>query len=142
MSRSTSLFTSLDEIEALANAFETCAIAPAEFSHRNHLAVCLHYLTRLGYRRAVTAMRQGLLNFLRHNQLDGYHETITLFWLKRLAPDARAGRLRARRLETINRAIAANLDSNALFNFYSRELVMSELARREWVEPDLKAIGG
>lgn len=136
MSKMEGSFTSLDEIEALARAFEACSIAPEEFGHRNHLAVCLHYLTRLGFRRAVTAMRGGLLNFLRHNQLDGYNETITLFWLKRLARDAGAGRLRSKRLEVINRAIAANMDSKVLFAYYSRELVMSERAKREWVEPD------
>lgn len=139
MTKPTDTFTSLDEIEALATAFEACSIAPAAFSHREHLAVCLHYLTRLGYARTVVAMREGLFKFLRHHGLDGYNETITLFWLKRLAPDARAGRLRAKRLATINRVIADNANSQLLFSFYSRDRVMSDLAKREWVEPDLPA---
>jgi hypothetical protein len=140
MSGSTGLFTSLEEIEALVSAFETCSIPPAEFSHRNHLAVCLHYLTSLGFAGAATAMRDGLTNFLERNQLHGYNETITLFWLKRLEREVAGGRSRANRLAVINRALIANLNSKLIFAYYSRECVMSDRAKGEWVEPDLKSM--
>ena len=137
---SNEVLTSLDELESLVYAFETCSISPAEFSHRKHLAVCLYYLSRLSFSGAVSAMRSGLTNFLAHHQLHGYHETITLFWLKRLEREAGIVRLHHQTLETINRTLAANSDSKLIFTFYSRECVMSDLAKREWVDPDLQPL--
>ena len=141
MSGSAGLFSSLDEVESLVHSFETCSLPPAGFSHRNHLAVCLHYLISLGFARAVVAMREGLTKFLEHNQLHGYNETITLFWLKRLEREAASGAAHEKPLETINRTVAANLDSKLIFAYYSRRCVMSDRAKGEWVEPDLKPMG-
>jgi hypothetical protein len=69
-----------------------------------------------------------------------YHETITLFWLKRVRAylertDAGLG------LAEMTNALAAECGSSRLvFDYYSRELIDSETARCEWVEPDLRPL--
>lgn len=46
-----------------------------------------------------------------------YHHTLTLFWMRRLAP---------------------LVDKDLPLAYYSRERLDSDAARREWVEPDLR----
>ena len=69
-----------------------------------------------------------------------YHETITAFWLKRVrAYVARAGDDLS--LAEMTNALAAECGSSRLvFDYYSKELIDSDTARREWVEPDLKPL--
>ena len=128
------------ELEALVRRFETCAIAPAEFTHRAHLAVALWYLAHAPHREAAALMRAGLLRFIAHNGVEPqkYHETITLFWLKLVGHfRAQAGAQRPLS-EVANELLARFDDTQFLFKHYSRELIQTEAARTAWVEPDLK----
>ncbi len=69
-----------------------------------------------------------------------YHETITVFWLKRVrAFIERAGHGRAL-AELANELAESCGDSRLVFDYYSKELVGSEGARRGLVEPDLKPL--
>ena len=75
------------EIENLVRAFEACAIDKTEFKHRHHLAVAVWYVQTLGKKAALDRMRSGLLHFLDHHGVDPkkYNETITVFWIERVA---------------------------------------------------------
>jgi hypothetical protein len=42
--------------------------------------------------------------------------------------------------ESVNEVIVRYGRKDILFEYYTRERVLSEVARREWVEPDLKSI--
>src|SRR5204862_5265599 len=77
-------FRSAAELAALVRRFEDCTIAPAEFTHRAHLAVALWYLAHAPQAEAAALMRAGLQRFIAHNNVapQKYNETITLFWLK------------------------------------------------------------
>jgi hypothetical protein len=69
-----------------------------------------------------------------------YHETITAFWLKRVR--AYVGRAAAGlTLAEMTNALAAECgNSRFIFDYYSKELIDSETAKREWVEPDLRPL--
>jgi hypothetical protein len=64
-----------------------------------------------------------------------YHETITIFWMRLVKI---AGHLSPRmdRFDDFARAHAWLFDKERAFEFYSRELLMSDTARKVWVEPD------
>ncbi|MEO6393559.1 MAG: hypothetical protein ABIP75_17040 [Pyrinomonadaceae bacterium] len=129
---------SIDEIEALVKAFETGSMPPGDFSHRRHLTVALSYLTSMEYEAAVDIMRAGLKRFLAHHGIDGYHETITVFWLRRLFGFVAKRGPNESRLELIGRCLEQNAEGKVIFKYYRRERLISETAKLEWVEPDLR----
>ena len=135
-------FRSVAELEHLVRRFEDCTIAPAEFTHRAHLAVALWYLAHASHAEAAALMRAGLLRYIAHHQAgDKYHETITLFWLKLVGhflDYAAAGRTLP---DLANELCARFGDSKFLFAHYSRALIQTDAAKTAWVEPDLKPLG-
>ena len=129
-----------DEVEETVRKFELCAFTGSEFTHGAHLTVALSYVSRLTEEEALERMRAGLFRFLEHHGVDPkkYNETITLFWirlvrgfLKRVNPE--------RTLRDLaNELVLTHGDSKIIFRYYSKELLMSDEARKVWVEPDLK----
>jgi len=68
----------------------------------------------------------------------GYHETITRFWLALVREFLRSCGVDSSFSERVNALIQLYRDKNVLFEFYSRDRVMSDHAREVWIEPDLK----
>jgi len=132
-----SYFKDEAELSALVRAFETCTIHPAEFKHYQHLAVALWYVAHFPYHEASDKMRNGIQKLAAAYGKMGYHETITMFWLemvrKFFAEAARSDSM----LSLANR-LATSFDKNVINEYYSAELLSSEKAKAEWVEPDVK----
>lgn len=143
MTEETGRYESLDEMEAIVRGFESCRLSPQEFTHRGHLTVALCYLRRLTVPLAAERMRAALFRFLDHHHVarEKYNETITLFWLKMLRKLLDESRRKRPFVLVANEVIAQLNDSRLIFDYYSRELLFSEEARSEWVEPDLKPLG-
>src|ERR1700747_420310 len=78
-----------DAIREVVEKFETCIYAPEEFIHARHLTVAAWYLCRLPEDVALHRMRQSLLRFTAHHGKQGYHETITRFWMLLIAEHLR-----------------------------------------------------
>ena len=131
-------FENDDEIAALVKAFETCALSPDDFGHPAHLTVALWYLKHSRMTEATRQMRDGLFRLLAHFGLEGYNETITVFWMRLLR-----GRINdsTRSLaELVNEVVPACVEAKAIFAYYSRERLSSAEAKRAWVEPDLQPL--
>src|SRR2546423_12264422 len=75
-------FKSDDEIRSLVESFESCTIHPAEFRHYQHLTVALWYVWHLPFDDAVAKMTSGIRRLAEAYGKTGYHETITVFWLR------------------------------------------------------------
>ena len=75
------------EIERVVRGFETCQTRADEFKHKDHLVVAVWYVHNLGRKAALERMREGLLRFIAHHQVDPkkYSEEITTFWIERIA---------------------------------------------------------
>ncbi len=130
------------EIEALVEAFESASIAPAAFDHHAHVTIALWYLMRLPYDVAVARMRERTQHFAaatRHPQL--YNETITLFWMKLLRHVLEEADRSAPATEIVASVLARWGSQAFVFKHYTKERVLSETAKREWVEPDLRPLG-
>jgi len=80
-------YQSETEIENVVRAFETCATGKDEFKHRDHLLVAIWYVEHFGREAALDLMRLSLMRFLDHHGVDKqkYSETITAFWIDRVA---------------------------------------------------------
>ena len=142
------LYRSDAEVEEVVRKFESCELPPADFNHREHLLVALCYLLRMGdadalsHREALARLRAGIGRYVAAHGVNPslYHETITVFWLRRVR--AFVGRADAARgLAELTNALAAECGGSRLvFDYYSKELIDSDEARRGWVEPDLKPL--
>ena len=136
-------FESAEEVESVLRGFESCSTAPAEFGHREHLAVALCYLVRSDTTAALERVRKGIYNFLTHYGEDPagvYNETVTLFWLRRVRSFLDTHE-HARTLDgRANALLAACGNSKVIYDYYSRERLSSDEARLAWVEPDLKPL--
>jgi len=81
------LYQSENDIEKMVRAFETCETGKDDFKHRDHLVVAIWYLHTMDKQAALDRMRTGLLRFLEHHgvRTEKYSESITVFWIDRLA---------------------------------------------------------
>lgn len=132
-------YSNESEIEAVVRGFETCTTGKDEFPHRDHLALAVWYLNSSSETEAAASMRASLYRFLdRHDCRKNYHETLTLFWIKIVHEALETLGAELSLLEKTNAIIERLGDSRLVFEFYSKALVESEEARRNWIEPDLK----
>ncbi len=133
------------ELVEILRTFEDASIGRDEWKHAEHMVVALFYLRDLDFESATAKMRSGILNLLvRGFEVDlakemPYHETITVFWM-RLVYDYLARANGDPLLDKANE-LAALYDKDYPMKFYSRELLFSDRARAEYVEPDLKQQG-
>ena len=122
-------------------AFEACQLAPERFDHRAHIRLAYCYLAECDVETATARVRSALQAFLRHNGVPAtkYHETMTRAWIlavrhfMELTPES----------PSADGFIEANprmLDSKIMMTHYSAALVFSDVARAQFVEPDLDQI--
>lgn len=134
----TQQFKTDEEIRSLVEAFEACTIHPAEFRHYQHLTVALWYVWHLPYAGAAAKMTTGIRRLAQAYGKTAYHETITLFWLRIVSAFA------AERTDpltgTANSLIEKYDHKDYIHEYYSAELLASDKAKAEWVEPDLRPL--
>jgi hypothetical protein len=122
-------------------AFEAGAFAPADFSHRAHIRLAYVYLAESDVDLALERMRASLVSFLSHHGIPAskYHATLTRAWI--LAVDHFMHR--SPKAFSADDFIARNpllLDSKIMLTHYSAELLFSDQARTDFVEPNLDPI--
>ena len=130
-----------DAIRNIVQKFENCEFSPEQFTHGHHLTVASWYLCAGSQADALSRMRSGLQRFIAYHGKQGYHETITRFWMELLAayldelPDSMP------LLSRVNSAAERYRSKEILFSYYTRARVMSDAARQVWIAPDLQPIG-
>ena len=129
------------EILDLVRAFEGATVSRDNWKHAEHIVVALYYLTSEDYDAATTKMRDGIFNLLTKGfNVDlskemPYHETLTVFWMQTI--NEFLGERQGRSLAE-NAAEAISIyDKDYPLRFYTREILFSDEARSEYVEPDL-----
>jgi hypothetical protein len=132
-----------DEIVDLVSRFETGTISREDWRHAEHLIVALYYICNSpGLSDAYKKIRRNLLNHLRAIGVDfskemPYHETITFFWM-RMVLKYKESKNGYSIIEMIRELLETCGDKDLPLKYYSRELLFSERARSEFVEPDLR----
>ena len=134
-----------DELDAsdreFLQAFESCALAPADFGHRDHVRLAFIYLSLHDADTALEAMRSGLHRFLAHvgAPASKYHETITRAWLLGVEHfmEATGATTSFEQFATSAPQLFAR---GAMETHYTAELLRSEEARLRFVAPDLEPI--
>jgi len=135
-----STFNNDEEIIDLVRRFESCEINPAEFRHYQHLTVALWYVREFPYDIATEKLCSGIKKLAAAYGKNGYHETITLFWLMVIRDFVANSNSIASVSDLANRLIASYSAKNLISEYYSADLLAAEQAKQGWVEPDLKRL--
>lgn len=131
-----------EDVLALVRRFEYATISRDEWKHPEHLIVALHYVSRFDIELAIEKMRKGILKLLSDGFMVDltrempYNETITIFWIRTVSEfnlSSGGMSLGDKIADMIDR-----FDKDYLLSFYSRDLLFSDRARAEYVEPDLQ----
>lgn len=134
-----------EEIDALISRFERQKLPKKEWTHEAHLLVAIWYCSKYDFKKAQELVRK---NISAHNVAvgtgntdeDGYHETITLFWLM-IADKFLKNYPNHRIIDACNAFInTEQSSSNYPLNYYSKALLFSVEARHHWKDPDLKPL--
>lgn len=133
-------------LDDLGARFEACAIPGSEWTHAAHLVVGLWHVARYGPDEALRRLRQGIRRLNEshggvNSATNGYHETVTAVYVRLLEEYLERGPapidLGLRAIALLATPLAAK---DALYRFYSRDVLMSTTARAGWVDPDLLPI--
>jgi hypothetical protein len=133
----------LADLEHIARQFLAGTIPFEEWTHQAHLAVGTWHVSRYGAEEGLARLRVGIQSLNeKHgtpNSLTrGYHETITRAYVQLLAEFLESCPPDMSLQEQVERLMESPMaDKNLLFQFYSRETLMSARAKSEWVEPDI-----
>jgi hypothetical protein len=134
-------FRSTEEILSLLRGFDDCTLPREEWTHAAHLTVALWHLLQYDWPEAVERVRRGIKRYNAAHGIvttptGGYHETLTIFWLRHVRSFLEAGRNEARSLVALANELTATADKNLPLEHYTRERLFSPEARAAWVEPD------
>jgi hypothetical protein len=133
------------EIDAFLAAFEAGTLAKERFTHTGHLLTGACFVHMLGEAEAIGHMRLCVRRFNeavggQNTDTGGYHESITVFWIKILAA-LHAEDPSLPRAQFAALAVDRYRNRRDLFReFYDFDLVASTEARRNWIPPTLKQI--
>ncbi|MFL6282899.1 MAG: hypothetical protein ACJ74Q_06990 [Pyrinomonadaceae bacterium] len=138
-------FRTTGEILALVRRFDDCTLPREDWTHAAHLTVALWHLLEYDWAEAVARVRAGIQRYnaahgIRTTPTGGYHETLTLFWLRRVRAFLEEGRNEGRSLVSLANDLADSADGSLPLKYYTRERLFSTEARAAWVEPDLKRL--
>lgn len=134
------MFHSEDEIKLVVGRFEAYDFQKGEFTHALHLAVAAWYVAKYPDQEALARMRSGLVRLTQKFGVKVYHETITQFWMQIARNFLGSERSASSLVPLVNRFVEVFAAKDLVHQYYSRELLQSELAKSNWVEPDLKPI--
>ncbi len=132
-----------EAIDAFLKAFEAGTLVKERFTHSGHLLVGACFVHQLGEVAAIDHMRLCVRRFNeavagKNTESGGYHETITVFWIKLLAALCSA-HAELPRAEFAALAVERYRDRRDCFkDFYDFDVLGSTEARRVWVAPTLK----
>ncbi len=135
----------MTETEGVARALTEQTLPKAEWTHEAHLRAGLWYVHAHGAVAALPLLRQRISAYnesvgTANTDTSGYHETLTRFYvtvIDRFLVTAD----RTLELDRLARELMAVYGDRKLpLHHYSEGRLCSPVARRSWVEPDLRPI--
>lgn len=132
--------TTKDDIK-FKNRMESCEFPARDFNHRAHLRLAYIYLSENNTDKSSELMRDTLNRFLIHNGVDPskYHATLTKAWILAVHHFMNKSGDSSSTDEFINKN-PEMFDTKIMMTHYSAEVLFSDEARAEFVQPDLDPI--
>jgi hypothetical protein len=126
--------------EEFLKAFEDCTLE--EFHHKDHIRMAWIYLRKFGYEIGSAKVKEGIKKFAAaKNATTLYHETITQFWIY-LVQHVITSNPQTGTFEQFFFIFPPLRDAKSIFLHYSKDFLMTEVARKNWRNPDLLRMPG
>lgn len=131
--------------EELVEKFCSRTLQKQEWTHEAHLKVGIWHLLHYSPDESLTRLRQGIKQYniacgVENTDTQGYHETITRFYVVIIHEFLRRVERKRSVDLLVDEFIKLYGDKSLPFAYYSKDKLFSTVARREWLEPDLKPI--
>ena len=135
----------MSETERIARALTDRTLPKAEWTHQAHLRAGLWHVLEYGPVTALDLLRERISSYnasvgTANTDSSGYHETLTRFYvvvIDRFLTTADRGS----DVDQLARHLIAGYGDRRLpLHHYSEQRLFSPVARRSWVEPDLRPI--
>lgn len=128
-------------LENLVAAFLDRTLPKAEWTHEAHLCVGLWHVFHLGAPAAMEALRERIKGYNasvggKNTDSEGYHETITQFYVITIAGFLDAVDRDRPLGELADELIHFHGDRNLPLRFYTKDRLFSKDARLGYLEPD------
>ncbi|OQP43003.1 hypothetical protein A4H97_12715 [Niastella yeongjuensis] len=134
------------EVKDLVHQFEIGRLPKEKWTHEAHFAMALWYCCLQPLPQAIESIKEGIKKYNisiggENTDHAGYHETITVFYTRHIINyvlQTGAGR----QFEVILNGFWQQefLKKDFPLKYYSRELLMSKEARKNWLTPDLQPL--
>ncbi len=130
-----------EQINAIVNKFNHKTLPKEEWTHQAHIMVAFWYAERFSEEEAIFKLRHGIKSYnlsvgTENTDTSGYHETLTVFWLKLIKEYLNTQKHQAlvNNVNTFLHLITSGTGFPLIF--YSGEVLFSKEARHHWVEPN------
>jgi hypothetical protein len=125
---------------AFLSSFETCTLPESEWTHAAHIRLAWICLNLQSPELALERIRSGILRYNTEvlNRRHKYHETVTVAFTRMVARRMRKDEAWADFAMRIDDIL--DPEDPILLRYYSQERLFSDIARKEYVEPDLQEI--
>ena len=139
------MFTSEDDINRIARGVIDCTLPKPEWAHAAHVAAAV-WLIRSPDHDAERDMpdlirRYNLACGVANTDTDGYHETITLASIRMAKYLLCQLPAETRLKDAVAHVMACGLARPQwILNYWTNEVLFSVIARRSWVDPDIKPL--
>jgi len=133
------------EIDSFLDAFESCTLPKSEWTHSAHIFTGACFVHTLGEPAAIDHMRRSIRRYNesvggQNTSTSGYHESVTVLWIKLLAAFHRET-APASRAAFAAHAVEHFAPQRDIFaRFYDFDLVASTDARQRWIPPTLELL--
>ncbi len=134
------------EAKELVHQFENGRLPKENWTHETHFVMALWYCCQQPLPQAIESIKEGIKKYNisiggENTDHSGYHETITVFYT-RLIINYVLQTVAGRQFESQLNGLWQQefLKKDFPFKYYSRELLMSKEARKNWLAPDLQPL--
>jgi hypothetical protein len=130
------------ELSNLVRGFGDRTLPASEWTHLAHLAVGTWHVRQFGAEEALSRLRFGILRLNEahgtpNSDSRGYHETITRAYVGLIHHFLESYPAETSAAECVHALLASPLaQREALYTHYSKERLLSVVARRGWLAPD------
>ena len=131
-------FDTEESLDAFITAFEAGTWPIANWKHAHHLAMATCYVMKYGRDDALNRARLRIREYNeaqggRNTEDSGYHETLTVFWIDKVAETIPPN---VPRVAAIGHVLAALADPRDLWrDYYTFDVIKSREARAFYIAP-------
>ena len=132
------------EVKKLISQFEDGSFPKEKWTHKAHFVMALWYTYHEPIYKARQLIKEGIKNYNvsvggENTEDSGYHETITELYIQIIIQYQMSFANSSTFEELLNLLNQQEfMEKNFPFKFYTKELLMSKEARKQWVEPNKK----